>query len=161
MSHRRQPRSGFSLLEILLALAILGGSLAVLSRVADTGMSAARESRDLSAARILCQTKLSEVLLNAASGIAPQSVSTATFDVPFDSQSSSVFQYSVEVQPAQMQGLLVVRVLVESLDLDGGSPRTRYALTRWLVNPTLGLEQAEADEAAMLEEKAAAAGGGA
>ena len=160
MSVRCQPRVGFSLLEILLALAILGGSLAVLSQIADTGMSAARESRDLAAARILCQTKLSEVLLNAMSGITPQSVATATFDVPFDSQSSSVFQYSVEVQPAPLDGLLAVRVLVESLDLDGGTPRTRYALTRWMIDPTLGLEEAEAEEQAMLEEKAAAAGGG-
>ncbi len=44
------------------------------------------------------------------------------FDVPFDSQSSSVFQYSVEVQPAPLNGLLAIRVLVESLDLDGGMP---------------------------------------
>ena len=160
MSYRRQPGLGFSLLEILLALAILGASLAVLSQIADTGMSAARESRDLSAARILCQTKLTEVLLNSMSGITPQSVSGATFDVPFDSQSSSVFQYSVQVQPAQQSGLLSIQVLVESLDLDGGMPRTRYALTRWIVDPTLGLEDAEAEEQAMLEEKAAAAGGG-
>lgn len=160
MSHRHHAKLGFSLLEILLSLAILGASLAVLSQIADTGMSAARESRDLSAARMLCQTKLTEVLLNATSGITPQSVSTATFDVPFDSQSSSVFQYSVDVQQAPLDGLLAVRVLVESLDLDGGKPRTRYALTRWMVDPTLGLEEAEAEEAAMLEEKAAAAGGG-
>lgn len=158
LRHRR--RGGFSLLEILLALAILGGSLAVLSRIADTGMSAARESRDLAAARLLCQTKLSEILLDGMSGITPQSVASAPFDVPFDSQSSSVFQYSVEVQPASMSGLLVIRVLVESLDADGGEVRTRYALTRWMIDPTLGLEEAEAEEEAMLEEQQAAAAAG-
>ena len=160
MSQRYRPNSGFSLLEILLALAILGGSLAVLSQIADTGMAAARESRDLAAARILCQTKLSEVLLDGMSGITPQSMSTASLDVPFDSQSSSVFQYSVQVQPAPFDGLLTIRVLVESLDPNGGAVRNRYALTRWMIDPTLGLEQAEADEEAMLEEKAAAAAGG-
>jgi general secretion pathway protein I len=155
MIRRHRINEGFSLLEILLALAILGGSLAVLSRIADTGMSAARESRDLAAARILCQTKLSEILLDSMSGISPQSESSVPFDVPFDSQSSSVFQYSVDVQPAALDGLLAVRVLVESLDSDGGSPRTRYALTRWVVDPTLGLEAAEAEEKAMQEEQAA------
>jgi prepilin-type N-terminal cleavage/methylation domain-containing protein len=158
MTCRLRSRTGFSLLEILLALAILGGSLAVLSRIADTGMSAARESRDLAASRILCQTKLTEILLDSMSGIAPQSVSSVPFDVPFDSQSSSVFQYSVDVQPAALDGLLAVRVLVESLDLDGGSPRTRYALTRWVVDPTLGLEAAEAEEEALREEQAAMEG---
>lgn len=159
MNRRRFPR-GFSMLEILLALAILGGSLAVLSQIADIGMSAARESRDLAASRILCQTKLSEVLLDAMSGIAPQSVSTAPFDVPFDSQSSSVYQYSVTVQPAPIDGLLAIQVLVESVDPDNGAVRTRYALTRWTIDPTLGLEEAEAEEEALREEKAAAAGGG-
>lgn len=159
MSQRTSRRNGFSLLEILLALAILGGSLAVLSRIADTGMMAARESRDLAAARILCQTKLAEILLDAQAGISPQSVTGAPFDVPFDSQSSTVFQYSVEVQPASMSGLLTIRIVVEALDSDVGAARTRYALTRWLIDPTLGLEQAEADEEALREEQAAAAGG--
>ncbi len=162
--NRRQTRmigqrSGFSLLEILLALAILGGSLAILSRIADTGMSAARESRDLAAARILAQTKLCEVMLDAASGITPQSIPSAPFDAPFDSQSSSLYQYGVDVQPAPMSGLLAIRVTVEAIDANGGPPRARYALTRWLVDPTLGLEEAEAEEEAMLEEKAAAASG--
>jgi prepilin-type N-terminal cleavage/methylation domain-containing protein len=160
VSNHGPKRSGFSLLEILLALAILGGALAVLSRIADTGMMAARESRDLAAARILCQTKLTELLLDAQAGISPQSVTGAPFDAPFDSQSSTVFQYSVEVQPAPMDGLLAIRVLVEALDSDVGTTRTRYALTRWMIDPTLGLEEAEAEEEALREEQAALAAGG-
>ena len=65
---QRQPRSGFSLLEILWRWPFWADRLAVLSQIADTGMSAARESRDLAAARILCQTKLSEVLLDVTVG---------------------------------------------------------------------------------------------
>ena len=43
MRKKHSLRGGFSLLEILLALAILGGALAILSRIVDTGMVAARE----------------------------------------------------------------------------------------------------------------------
>ena len=69
---RRCVRRGFSLLEILLALAFLGGSLAILSRIVDTGISAAREARDLSIARMIW-AKLSEVLLNSTSGFSTDS----------------------------------------------------------------------------------------
>ena len=48
---------------MILALAILGGSLAILSQIASTGTDAAREARDLALARLLCQSKLSEVLM--------------------------------------------------------------------------------------------------
>ncbi len=82
-----RKRCGFSLLEILLALAILGGSLALLSRIVETGTSAAREARDLSVARILCQTKLSELLLDSMTGISPQSVPLGPLE-SFDSQST-------------------------------------------------------------------------
>jgi prepilin-type N-terminal cleavage/methylation domain-containing protein len=151
----RPDRGGFSLLEIMLALAILGGSLAVLSRIADTGISAAREARDLSVARLLCQAKLSELLLDSISGVAPQSVSTVPLD-SFDSQSSTPFHYSVEVEPAPLDGLLAIRVTVVGENPDGGPPLARYALVRWMVDPALGLAEAEAEEEAMKEEAAAA-----
>ena len=87
---KRSPCDGFTLLEILLALAILGGSLAVLGTIAKTGTSAARESRDLAVARILCQTKLSEILLE---NISPQPV----VDTPIASaDSGSTFMQLLE-----------------------------------------------------------------
>jgi type II secretory pathway pseudopilin PulG len=147
------------LLEILLALAILGGSLAILSRIVDTGMIAARESRDLAAARVLCQTKLAEVLLDTQMGISPQGVADAAFEIPFDSQSNSAFQYSIEVLPAPLDGLLSIEISVESMDADLGEARTRYSITRWVIDPLLGLEEAEAEQEALLEEQAALQGG--
>lgn len=153
-------RSGFSLLEILLALAILGSALAILSRIVDTGMIAARESRDLSAARILSQTKMAEILLEAQAGISPQSVTNAEFETLFDSQPNAEFQYSVEVMSAPMDGMLSIKVSVQSIDQDLGEARTSYSLMRWVIDPMLGLEEAEAAEDAYLEEKAAMASGG-
>ncbi len=160
MNKKIKYRDGFSLLEILLALAILGGGLAVLSRIVDTGMIAARESRDLSAARMLCQTKMAEILLETQTGMSPQSVPSAEFETLFDSESSSVFQYSVEVLPAPLDGLLSIGVTVQSLDNDLGEARTSYSLTRWVIDPMLGLEEAEAEAEALAAEQAAMSEGG-
>lgn len=148
-SRARVPRQGFSLLEIMLALAILGSSLAIIAQIADTGVDAAREARDLSLARILCQAKLSEVLLNATLGQTPQPV----FEVPaeaFDSQSSTVFTYSIEVQPATMDGMLMVRASAVASD-GSGRQIANYALDRWLIDPALGLLEAEMEEEAAKE----------
>ena len=154
MSIARRPygsRSGFSLLEILLALAILGGSLAILSQIAETGTDAAREARALSMARILCQAKLSEVLLNSTLGQTPTTVVNATAD-PFDSQATAEFLYTIEVVPAPLDGLLAIRVSVQVGNPDGGTALATYQLTRWMIDPTMGLEAAEAEEEAMREE---------
>lgn len=149
----KHSRSGFSLLEILLALAILGGSLAVLSQIASTGVAAAREARELGLVRVLCQAKMSELLLNATLGQTPTSV----FDMdaePFDSQSTAAFVYSIEIQPAPYDGMLMVRVTATASDSNGGV-LARYALDRWMVDPDLGLEEAELEEE---EARAIAAG---
>ncbi len=159
MKSSRSPRRGFSLLEIMLALAILGGSLAILSRIAETGTSAAREARDLSVARLLCQSKLSQILLDASAGISPQGSPMAPLEA-FDSQSTTPFYFSVDVQPGQLDGLLAIRVTVEAQHLNGGPPTATFSLDRWMIDPALGLEAAEEEEELMKEEAAAAAGGG-
>ena len=149
----KTKRSGFSLLEMLLALAILGGSLAILSQVAATGVIAAREARELGWLKILCQAQMSELLLNATLGQTPISV----FDMeaePFDSLSTTSFVYSIEIQPAPLDGMLVVRISATATD-SNGAVIARYTLDRWLVDPDLGLEQLELDEE---EARAIAAG---
>ena len=150
-------RRGFSLLEILLSLAILGGSLAILSRIVDTGISAAREARDLSIARMICQAKLSEVLLNSTAGLTPPAQPLTPVD-SFDSQSTTPFEFSVEVQPGQLGGILLIRVVVEAQDPDGGVPLARYSLVRWMIDPALGLEELEEEEEAAREEAAGVEG---
>lgn len=155
--YRVRSHQGFSLLEILLALAILGGSMAILSRIVDTGISAAREARDLANARMICQAKLSQVLLNSASGITPQSQPLTPVD-SFDSQSTTPFEFSIEVQPGQLGGILLIRVVVQGQNPDGGEPLARYSLVRWMIDPALGLEELEAEEKAAREEAAGTEG---
>lgn len=144
-----KQRNGFSLLELMLSLAILGGSLAILSRIVDTGVSAAIESRSLAQARMACQAKLSEVLMDTASGIQPQTVVSVPM-TSFDSSSTSPMDYSVEVALASLDGLLTIRVTIQVQNDNGTAPLANYSLTRWVVDPALGLEEAEEEEKAAL-----------
>jgi general secretion pathway protein I len=147
-------RAGFSLLEILLAMAILGGALAVLSQIVGTGGDAARSARELAMARLLCQSKLAEVMVTAA-GVMPTNVPPTPIASP-DSQSDTVFNYAVEVAPAPMDGLLLIRVSVEAVSPEGDGPAfANYSITRWIIDPTLGLEQLEADAATQAAESSA------
>lgn len=149
-------RRGFSLLEILLALAILGGTLAILSSIVITGADAGEEAADLSVARMLCQTKMSEQLLNPEIPPQPLTMTPIQAAAAPDSSGLTRWQYSVEVVPASMQGLLAIRVTVATEDLNAaGTPRIEYSLVRWIVDPALGLEEMEREAEAAAAEAAA------
>jgi prepilin-type N-terminal cleavage/methylation domain-containing protein len=55
----RMPAAGFSLLEVMVSLAILAMALVVLSRVVTTNVSAANHSRMTTAATFLARTRIS------------------------------------------------------------------------------------------------------
>lgn len=146
-AHRR----AFSLLEMILALAILGSSMAILAQIASTGVNAAREARALTTARMICQSKLSELLLNIQGGQTPSAIIDAPTE-SFDSASTETFVYSVEIMPGKMDGLLSIRVTVMAHGGDGTELLATYALDRWVIDPMLGLEESEAEEEAAREE---------
>ena len=151
LSARRSHRDGFSMLEMILALSILGTSLAILAQIADTGVDAAREARALATARMICQSKLNEELMNIQNGQTP----VAMFEVPaesFDSASLETFVYSVEILPGTLNGLLSIRVSVEARAGDGTEVLATYALDRWVIDPAYGLLEAEMEEQAAREE---------
>ncbi|TWU07685.1 prepilin-type N-terminal cleavage/methylation domain-containing protein [Stieleria varia] len=151
-------RSGFSMLEMLLALAILGTSLALLAQLADTGTEAAREARALAMSRVLCQTKLSELLLNSEAGQTPTPVVDSPVEA-FDSESLTTYTYSVDIAQAPLAGMLAIRVTVRASVPNEDLPLATYVLDRWMIDPALGLVEAEMEEKAAREEIAAAASG--
>jgi len=60
--HRPSRRTGFSLMEVILATAILLGSVVVLSELAGMGRRQSLRGRDLAEAQQLCETTLHEIL---------------------------------------------------------------------------------------------------
>lgn len=128
----RPVRAAFSMLEVILALAILAGSLAVIGQLNDLGLRGARRAASLAEAQLLCDSKLAEI----AAGFAP---ATSVGLTPCETDPH--FFYSVNVAPLAEVGLLSVQVtVVENLP---GEPRpTEFSLVRWMIDPQVAAEEA-------------------
>ena len=125
------PRTGFSLMEILLATSILLGSLIVLGQLAAVGQMHAEDAEALTNAQLLCQTKLNEIL----AGLEP--ISSVENEPLADAPG---WLYSVEIEPLGRLGLASLRVTVsedvaELEDATQDYRGERFALTRWIRDP--------------------------
>ncbi len=95
---------GFTLLEVLIATAVLLACMIVLTDLAHVGKSHAKDAEDLAAAQLICQTRLNEMLagakpIRAVSGERPRSLPG--------------WILSVEVEPLKKSGLVAVRIIVK------------------------------------------------
>ena len=118
---------GFTLLEIILALAILAGSLAALGEVMRLADQNATMTRDESEAQILASSVMDELVAGARELVA---ISQGEFDFVTEPR----WVYSVLIEPTAYEELVAVRVLVEQ-DLDPRLQPARFELVRWLPNP--------------------------
>ena len=105
MINRIRNQSGLSLLEVMLAIAILGSSLAVIFELVRLGMRSAIQTRTRSEANILCDAKMAEV----SAGMLELKSFAATV---ITENPNWLFYVDVQESPQQL-GLLVVTVTVE------------------------------------------------
>ncbi len=107
MKHHRHNkkgnRSGLSLLEVILSIAILGTSMAVIGQFFFLGYRAADRARRQFDATLICDSVMAEL---AAGVIDTQSISGA--EAPNDPR----WQYSVDVVNSDISGLLLATVSV-------------------------------------------------
>ncbi len=160
------PRRGISLMEVILATAILLGSVVVLSELAGIGRRQSNRSAELSEAQRLCEWKLNEMLAGIAPiepvTDAPFEDDTAAVEMEFGEQEESLFgdlddpevpddesledeeaewTYSVEVTPIEnVPGLSALTVTVTH-NVETLRRPARYSLTRWIPDPDLEDEE--------------------
>ncbi|MEX0866754.1 MAG: prepilin-type N-terminal cleavage/methylation domain-containing protein [Pirellulales bacterium] len=142
MSHRR----GLTLLEIVLALAILAGALVILGELVRIGAKSASIARGVTQAQLLCQSKLAEL---TSGMVEPQVAAAAIF--PEDPN----WLYSVNLERIDEQGLLAVQVTVRE-NVPAGRRGQSFSLVRWMPDPGM-----ELPEDAALNPTAADTGGAA
>jgi len=124
---RVESRSAFSLLEVILALAILAGSLAALGEVMRMAGQAARLTESETQAQILAASVMDE-LASGARQLSAVSQST------LDSTSNPAWVYSIALEDTGYQQMVAVRVSVEQ-QLDARLQPARFELLRWMPNP--------------------------
>lgn len=128
---RRRARGGFSLLEVILALAILVAALAVLGELIRSGVRNAQMARDLSRAQVLCESKLGEVFAGA---------------IPAEKTSHSAIPeepgwlYSIERDASGSSGLIKINVTVEQDPAQQRYP-VKFTLAQWMRDPTITATQ--------------------
>jgi type II secretion system protein I len=156
ITNRRTLRSaqGFTLLEVILALVILGGALAIFGEVMQLANRNAADAQAETQAQILAESVMDQMLAGAidASNASRQ---------PLEIVDATPWLYSVAVGTTDRLGVIPVEVIVEQ-DLEPQFSPVNYRLFRWL--PSVAESDENADEAAADEadaQNSAGQGGGA
>ncbi len=131
-----KTRNALSLLEVLLALAILAGSMATIGEMVRHGSDSARRARDESKAQLLCESKLAEITSGAMS-LVPVGLSEFQWELGAsgdENSGRSEWLYSVDVAPLEQPGLLRMIVTVVQSP-DAVRDPVEFTLVRWIVDP--------------------------
>jgi len=121
----RPPLRGFSLLEVILALAILTGAIAVIGELVRIGTRNAEAARDLTRAQLLCESQLAEI----ASGLATAEAVTMS-PCPDDQD----WLYSVAVESTAETGIVAVRVTF-TRNLPNQQQPLEFSMVQWMPDP--------------------------
>jgi prepilin-type N-terminal cleavage/methylation domain-containing protein len=122
-----QRTAGFTLLEIILALAILAGSLAALGEVMRLADQTASLTEGESQAQILAASVMDELLSGARQ-------LSAVSQAPLVQDSDPPWVYSIDTESTNLDQIVSVRVLVEQ-QLDPRLQPARFEIDRYMPNP--------------------------
>jgi type II secretion system protein I len=133
-------RSAFTLFEVILALAIMVGAMAVIGELVRGGLTSARRARDLSRATLLAEAKVAQLVAGMQ---APDPVTGMVVEDDYTGQ----FVYSVEVSNTTSPDLLAVRVTVQRYSASDKNP-VSCSLVRWMKSPAAIAAEAAATSSA-------------
>lgn len=149
MSKQVRQRYAISLLEVILALAILGIASAYLAQAMQLASQNAIRAQKLTQAELVAESVMNQVI----GGVIPAQPATWS---PYSSASmTGAWNYSLAIVPAEMQGMIGIQIGVQEVvpgALLGAQPADLVA-TRWIIDPALALDVLPEEEPA--EESAA------
>lgn len=134
-SSMRTRRNGLSLLEVVLALAILGAAGAMLAQSMQVATDAGMQARDQVLAELLAESKLSEVI----AGAYPPNQNTDWMPIETVVEPGR-WHFKIVNQPTMTDGMLGVQVWVTDDPQMQRERPIQVMLTRWMIDPNLGLD---------------------
>jgi len=151
---KANSRRAFSLLEVVLSLGILAVSVALLTQLIGLGFRNARQARSLTEAQMIAQSLIDQISL----GILPPDpidevpVGMMTEVDSLSAETDAEWTYSIDQEPAPVDGLLMVIVRVQRANVQSASQNDSFQLVRWIRDPDLVLEEIpESSDAAPVE----------
>lgn len=131
---RRHARNGISLLEVVLALAILAMSTAILAQIARTATDNGLLAHRLATAQILAESKMAEVVTGAIP------IQSATGWTPInDTVPSGTWYYQIQQEQMTRKDMIGVRLAItDQIGMD--EDKELFFLVRWMIDPALGLD---------------------
>lgn len=139
-----------TLMEVILAIAILGGALAVLGELVRVGTRSCRRAEAISSAQLLADSLITEICTDSST--TPESTEGIV-----EQFGGRAWTYTIDVQPATREGLLVINVHVTE-NLEPSAQPVTYSLARWLIDPQLEMELEEAAASMASEPQASGSG---
>ena len=118
-------RRGLSLLEVILSVAILGGSMAVIGNLYHLGYRSGLKSQLLNEANMIAGSTMSELVVGAI-----PLESTGDAEVPI----SPGWFYSVDIQDSMQSGLFLATVVVRRGDEESAVPAS-ISIVRLIPDP--------------------------
>lgn len=131
----RTVRTGLSLLEVVLALAILGAAAAMLAQSMQVATDAGMQARDQALAELLAESKLSEVI----AGAYPPNQNTDWMPIETVVEPGR-WHFKIVSQPTLTDGMLGVQVWVTDDPQMQKERPLQVMLTRWMIDPNMGLD---------------------
>ena len=126
-------RRGLSLLEVILSIAILGGSMVMIGQLYHLGYRSALQARLRNDANLFADSTMAEL----ASGVLPLE-STSDTEVPYNPG----WSYAVEIQPSLQPGLLMATVIVKRGE-ELGAVNSSISIVRFIPDPDYEPEEEE------------------
>ena len=123
MRRTGSKRGGFSLLEVILSVAILGGAMVVIGYGYFNGYRSVRNARMIGMGNRLADSAMAEL---AGGVVEPNSVSSKAI------ASQPDWVYSIDVEDAAVPGLLTASVTVENIAVQ---PKVAITITRLIADP--------------------------
>lgn len=127
-------RRGMSLLEVVLALAILAMSAAILASIARTATDNGLIAHRLATAQILAESKMAEVV----TGAIPLQGAVGWMPIT-DTVPSGVWYYQLQTEAMTRKDMVGIRLSVtDQAGVDEN--KEIFYIVRWMIDPNLGLD---------------------